>query len=741
MRPTPLVWRLCWAIFLLLEMAPLHADNKTQNFGRRFLPHTNCTHKGTCENTNRMHRIRRTILAPDSLNVCENIGFELNTFEGWTGRFGSGGQLQEEGIILGRHSIINTGNDELVPELSRVAPGSQYSVRLGNSGTNYEIDQLSTSFLVSESNTLFSYQFAVVLQDPGHDPASQPKFEIAAYDENGQIIPCGYYLVVAAADIDGFESRGQIRWRDWSTVGIDLSDYIGQAITITFTTVDCAQGAHFGYAYIDAECLVAELTIDCNDPEVCEDGASYCPGASSIVLNAPDGFTNYEWSTGQTGRNIVVDDPEPGDIFSVSFNNFTSVTFDTCVIELSIEIPDGAPPEILMADTLFFCEGGSVEVDLGDEITSVNWSTGETTPSIQIDEAGYYSVTYEYNGGCEGEGDINVVEGEPPSFTIESTDPDCYNEMNGSIAIRMNTVNESTTYDWNTGDINNELTNLGPGTYCVTISNRASCTVEECFELINPPLLEGRTSWDDNLCHGDQNGIIELLGMGGTPPYAYTFNDEPFQTENFFDQLPAGNYQVRMQDARGCEWFEEIEITEPGPLFVDAGEDRYIDLGETVQLEATPSYQVAEYIWEGDTALDCINCPVSTTRPFNTGNYAVEVRDSNGCVAMDELIVYVNKEYDLYIPNGFSPDGDGINDQFFIFAGEDVTQIKSFAIYTRWGELVMQDGNFLPNDSNHGWDGTHKGRLLDPGVFVYHATIEFIDGAVKHFKGDVTLVR
>ena len=740
MRPTPFVWRLCWAVFLLLELAPLHANNRTQNFGSRFLPHMKCTHDGTCANTNRLYG-RKMIFSPDTLNQCENIGFELATFEGWVGRYGASGQLTESGVMNGRHTILQDGTDEMVPELSRVAPGSQYSVRLGNRGANFEIDQLSTSFRVTETNTLFSYQFAVVLQDPGHDPASQPKFEIAAFDENGEIIPCGYYLVVAAADIDGFQSEGNIRWRDWSTVGIDLSDYIGEVITITFTTVDCAQGAHFGYAYIDAECLVSELTIDCNDPEVCEEGSSYCPGANSIILNAPDGFTNYQWSTGQTGRNIVVDNPEPGDEYTVSFNNFTSVSFDTCLIELSIEIPDGSPPEVLTADTLFFCEGGAVEVDLGSDITDILWSTGETTPSILVDEPGNYSVTYQYNGGCDGDGSVFIEQGERPEFTIEASDPACHNETNGRISVNMTTVNESTTYNWNTGSNGNELTNLGPGNYCVTITNRASCIVEECFDLINPSPLEGQTNLMDNLCHGDQNGVIELLGVGGSPPYIYTLNDEPFQTSNLFEELPAGNYQVRLRDDSGCEWEENIEIIEPGPLSVDVGEDRYIKLGESIQLAANPSYEVAEYIWGGSPGLDCMDCPEPSAMPFNTSNYTIEVYDENGCVASDELVVFVDKEYDLYIPNAFSPDGDAINDRFFIFAGADVTQIKSFAIYTRWGELVMQEGDFLPNDPSHGWDGTHKGKVLKPGVFVYHASVEFIDGAVKHFKGDVTLMR
>ncbi|RMF32633.1 MAG: gliding motility-associated C-terminal domain-containing protein [Bacteroidetes bacterium] len=96
----------------------------------------------------------------------------------------------------------------------------------------------------------------------------------------------------------------------------------------------------------------------------------------------------------------------------------------------------------------------------------------------------------------------------------------------------------------------------------------------------------------------------------------------------------------------------------------------------------------------------------------------------------------------MYIPNAFSPDGDGINDLFYIFAREgSVREIKTFLVFSRWGETVWEYHNFQPNDPAAGWDGTHRGQLMNPAVFVYFAEIEMIDGSIRLFEGDVTLIR
>jgi gliding motility-associated-like protein len=115
----------------------------------------------------------------------------------------------------------------------------------------------------------------------------------------------------------------------------------------------------------------------------------------------------------------------------------------------------------------------------------------------------------------------------------------------------------------------------------------------------------------------------------------------------------------------------------------------------------------------------------------------------DGCKAEDRILVRVDNEPNIYIPNAFSPgDENGDNDIVYIFAKDtQVRQIKSFSIFDRWGEMVFQDYNFQPNDPAHGWNGRLRGELLNPAVFVYVAEIELIDGRLLLYKGDVTLVK
>lgn len=114
----------------------------------------------------------------------------------------------------------------------------------------------------------------------------------------------------------------------------------------------------------------------------------------------------------------------------------------------------------------------------------------------------------------------------------------------------------------------------------------------------------------------------------------------------------------------------------------------------------------------------------------------------NGCQASAEINLRLQKTREIFIPNIFTPHNeDGFNDVFMIFGNNDkIKQINTFRIFDRWGELVYEANNFLANDPSNGWDGFFRNERLNPGVFIYSAEIEFIDGFTKTYNGDVTLV-
>ena len=118
------------------------------------------------------------------------------------------------------------------------------------------------------------------------------------------------------------------------------------------------------------------------------------------------------------------------------------------------------------------------------------------------------------------------------------------------------------------------------------------------------------------------------------------------------------------------------------------------------------------------------------------------IRDSSGTA---QIVIDVDKNRNVFIPNVFSPNGDGSNDVFKPFIGAGVESVNSFKVFDRWGEIVYERPNDAPplnNDSSiDGWDGTFNGRRMNPGVFVYLIEVAFVDGLTLLYRGDVTILQ
>ncbi len=173
---------------------------------------------------------------------------------------------------------------------------------------------------------------------------------------------------------------------------------------------------------------------------------------------------------------------------------------------------------------------------------------------------------------------------------------------------------------------------------------------------------------------------------------------------------------------------------------VNAGLDKTINVGKTITLTPTVSADVTNVVWTPSTWVVASSTPSITVKPNLQTEYKVTVKNPGGCTASDLVNVFVLCDgSNFYIPNTFSPNGDGANDKFFP-RGTGLFTIKQTRIFDRWGQEVFAKYNYKANDEAAGWDGTFKGQKLAVDVYVYLIEIQCENNATMIYKGNIALI-
>lgn len=291
------------------------------------------------------------------------------------------------------------------------------------------------------------------------------------------------------------------------------------------------------------------------------------------------------------------------------------------------------------------------------------------------------------------------------------------------------------------------------GTYELMIQNSITgCSasdvvlVENIVEVLIPDI-----QFNDPLCFEEENGSINVVDvLGGQEPYLYSFDGgQTFSSNSDMDGLGSSTYSVIVQDANGCQ-SQQVEVTleAPGELIVELEilneiqEDNSIMYGDSVVLFANVNNPAVDITY--DWMPGCDTCgSIYVLNPTTTTMVNISI-DANGCDADDRILILVRKDEPVFVPTVFSPNGDNVNDVLNIYIGEFVKEVKSFQIYDRWGELMHSRTNFVPTNQTYddsAWDGTLNGKSCGAGVYVYFIEVEFQDGHIEMYKGDITLTR
>jgi hypothetical protein len=494
--------------------------------------------------------------------------------------------------------------------------------------------------------------------------------------------------------------------------------------------------------------------------------------------SSQNGNYTYLWTTanGQIlgGANTLSPSIGAGGTYSLVVENEINgcTSSDNVVVNVDVQ-----PPIVAIATpAVITCVQPQVTLNGSGSQSGPNisytWTTldgnivgGQNSNQATVNASGNYTLTVlNTANGCSDAKNVQVSDnvvlpaaeaGQP--FTLTCSVEQVTLQGSGSNGLNY-------AYSWSTtnGNIISGANTLNPvvnqqGIYTLTVLNTATgCTKTDEVEIFRETNVP--TDFAFNLkyptCKDNDGSITFGQIAGGVGPYLFSINNgQTFLPKIDFTKITPGTYDLMIQDANGCEFHKTLTVPKAPDPAIALPPDFQIDLGDSLEIQATlpPGYPLAlidTVIWtpltgltfNGNTISDLLN-PMA--KPFKPIEYKVTVVSGDGCEATDRVIIRVDNEPHIYIPNAFSPwNEDGDNDVVYIFADVDqVVKIKSFQIFDRWGAMVFQQTDFQPNDPAYGWDGRHQGKLQTPAVFVYYAEIELIDGRTILYKGDITIVR
>lgn len=601
-----------------------------------------------------------SLLYAQAQSTCPNSDFASNSFANWTGRTGSCCPitLPTVGIVNGRHTIMTgagmdpqTGN-----QLPVVCPGYTYSARLGNSSTGAQAEALSYTInvLPDSSNALFLYNYAVVLEDPGHTAAEQPRFELQVRDQYNNVVPCTFYQVAAAGNIPGFQSYGSLRWKPWEQVGVDLTPFIGQQITIEARTGDCDQSGHFGYAYIVAECRPMKLKV------------AYCYGNNTAVITAPNGFASYQWSNGATTQTTSVTNPLPGQILTCQL-----ISVSGCVANLTAELyqtiitPDFS--DSIVCGTVQFTDLTNIQYGTGQTWT---WDFGDgstsnvISPSHTYPTGGTYDIelVVESDNGCKDSIQYTITLDDVPDaiFTAPQVCGTEWDFINTSVG---NTTVANVLWKFGDGTTSNQTnpTHIYPDpntsgvwnyTVELVVTNEKTCKDSMTLQIDIHDIPKAEYGYTPIICENGFANFTDSSFVGNTTitNWDWTFGDGNSSTQQSPTHIypTAGIYPVQLIVTSGFGCKDTIQY------LMDVGKVPVADFPlpdacgvEITYTDATNDFgqPIVNWNWDfGDGGTSTLQNPTHLFPANGQYNVTFIVTNSSGCAdTISKLVTAYDK--------------------------------------------------------------------------------------------------
>lgn len=382
-------------------------------------------------------------------------------------------------------------------------------------------------------------------------------------------------------------------------------------------------------------------------------------------------------------------------------------------------------------------------------IREMNWLDDPTANTAYRDSLrpGLYNLRTVDANGCSVIRPVTIPDFPAIDISATAIAPDCTDNGNGKITLAIQGGEAPYEVHWD--DIYNgaEREYLFAGDYTGVVTDSRGCEKLFSVTLTEPPPLDATVDIEANWCLGEADGAIALTVTGGSGEYQSRLENGVWQPGTFLYGVPGGNHLVEVRDANACLWTTTVFVpTLSGledPLNASFLLDK-ISYGDTISLDASASKPDAlsrvfwSYTAEGN--FSCDTCIMTDFLPLESGNLNVMVEDTFGCRLEATAQLLVTERPSVYVPTGFAPDGDVVENQRLRVHGRSGTLIERFIVFDRWGTSVYEADNLLVN-SPHGWDGRYRGEPAQAGNYLYEVVVRDATGAVRRFSGNTTLIR
>lgn len=439
-----------------------------------------------------------------------------------------------------------------------------------------------------------------------------------------------------------------------------------------------------------------------------------CPG-NSLTLNAGGDFVNYLWQDGSTDSILTV--KVSGKYFVEVTNGCGSTLFDTVIVTDHPPIPFDLGPDLKKCNDDFLTIAApkgfiSYEWLPVYNINSSTLGTVVVNPKVST----LYTVKAEKSPGCFAYDSIKITVNTSPKIDLGIDKAFCFGD-----SVVLDGGPGFAEYLWNNGSRSQKITVAEKGTYSIVATTANGCQstdtlkVTKVFE--NPVV---KLHQDSNLC----TGTSRELDAGNF----ISFNWSTGEKTRMISINQPGIYSVKVTDINNCTATDTTKIITLLPVPVNfLPADTSLCSYSSIQLSANKPF--LKYIWNtGDYTSN-----ITATKP---GVYWLEVTDNNNCTGKDSIILHPKDcMAGFYIPNSFSPNGDGINDVFKPLLFGSVEKFE-FVIYNRFGEAI-----FRTNKITDGWSGNYKGKQQNSNLFLWVCTYRFKGEVEKTEKGNVLLLK